>query len=196
MTSRLKPKSYAELTPAQQAQFDRIKRVRQPRPDGQFGGPFDPWIRSPEVAQRAISLGNFVWERSSVGRRIVELAIIVTGRHWRSNVEWVAHARLAREQGVSDEVIQAVFEQRMPENAPADEKLTIAVCRALHETHELPIELYRQAVDLWGEQGLMDIIQTIGFYTFVSMTLNAFDIPTEAGEPTPFPRKQDGAPQR
>ena len=42
---------------------------------------------------------------------------------------------------------------------------------------------------MWGEDGLMDIIQTIGFYTFVSMTLNAFDIPTAAGAPTPFPRE-------
>lgn len=188
MVSRLRSKSYDEMSPAQQAQYDRIKRIRQPLGDGQFGGPFDPWIRSPEVAQRAISLGNFVWERSSVGRRIVELAIIVTGRHWRSNVEWVAHARLASEQGVSDEVIQAVFERRMPEHAPEDEKLTIAVCRSLHETQELPLDLYRQAIAMWGEQGLMDIIQTIGFYTFVSMTLNAFNIPTGEGEPTPFPR--------
>lgn len=188
MTSRLQPRTFEQLSPAQQEQYDRIKRARQPRSDGQFGGPFDPWIRSPEVAQRAMSLGNFVWERTSVGRRIVELAIIVTGRHWRSNVEWVAHARLAKEQGVSDEVIQAVFEQRMPDVAPDDEKLTIAVCRSLHETRDLPMDLYQQAIDTWGEAGLMDIIQTIGYYTFVSMTLNAFDIPTAEGDPTPFPR--------
>src|SRR3954468_16664308 len=130
MASRLKPKAFDELDSAQQAQYERIKRARAPRADGQFGGPFDPWIRSPEVAERAMSLGNYIWERTSVGRRIVELAIIVTGRHWRSNVEWVAHARMAREQGISDDVIQAVFEQRLPENAPDDEKLTIAVCRA------------------------------------------------------------------
>ena len=36
----------------------------------------------------------------------------------------------------------------------------------------------------------MDIIQTIGFYTFVSMTLNAFNIPTGPGDPTPFPRAE------
>lgn len=188
MTSRLKPKSFGELSPEQQEQYERIKQMRPPRADGQFGGPFDPWIRRPEVASRAMSLGNYIWERTSVGRRIVELAIIVTGRHWRSNVEWVAHARMAREQGVSDAVIQAVFEQRMPDEAPEDEKLTIAVVRALHETQELPIELYRRAVALWGEEGLMDILQTIGFYTFVSMTLNAFNVPTGPGDPTPFPR--------
>ena len=188
MTSRLQPKTYDELTPAQQEQHDRISRARTPRSDGQIGGPFDPWIRSPEVAQRAISLGNFIWERTSVGRRIVELAIIVTGRHWRSNVEWVAHERMAREQGISDQVIQAVFEQRLPNEAPEDERLTIEVCRALHETQDLPLDLYERAIAMWGEQGLMDIIQTIGYYTFVSMTLNAFDVPTAEGEPTPFPR--------
>ena len=190
MASRLKPKPFAELTPQQQEQYERIKRARSPRADGQFGGPFDPWIRSPEVAQRAMSLGNYIWERTSVGRRIVELAIIVTGRHWRSNVEWVAHARMAKEQGVTDETIQAVFEKRMPANAPADEKLTIEVCRALHETQDLPKPLYDRAIATWGEQGLMDIIQTIGFYTFVSMTLNAFNIPTGENDPTPFPRSE------
>ncbi len=190
MTSRLQPRSPDQLTPEQREQYERIARARKPGPDGQFGGPFDPWLRSPEVARRAMSTGNFIWERTSVGRRIVELAIIVTGRHWRSNVEWVAHERMARNEGVSDEVIQAVFEQRLPDNAPADELLCIEVCRALHETRDLPIDLYRRAVDTWGEQGLMEIIQTIGFYTFVSMTLNAFNIPTGAGDPTPFPRDE------
>jgi len=191
MTSRLEAKSFDELTPEQQTQHKRIAKARSPGENGQFGGPFDPWIRSPEVAQRAMSMGNFVWERTSVGRRIVELAIIVTGRHWRSNVEWVAHSKMAQAEGVSDEVIEAVFnEQAPPESAPEDEKLTIAVCRALHETKDLPLPLYEQAVSMWGEHGLMDIIQTIGFYTFVSMTLNAFNIPTGEGDPTPFPRAE------
>jgi hypothetical protein len=48
MVSRLKAKPFAELTPAQQEQYERIKRARPPRADGQFGGPFDPWIRSPK----------------------------------------------------------------------------------------------------------------------------------------------------
>jgi 4-carboxymuconolactone decarboxylase len=190
MTSRLQAKTADELTPEQREQFDRIKRTRQPRDDGQFGGPFDPWIRSPEVAARAMSLGDYIWQRTSVGRRIVELAIIVTGRHWRSNVEWVAHERMAREQGISDEVIAAVFEQRIPTDAPEDEILTIEVCRALHETQDLPLELYQRAVTTWGEEGVMDIVQTIGFYTFVSMTLNTFNIPTGPGDATPFPRDE------
>lgn len=184
--SRLIPKTPDELTPEQREQFDRIARTRQPGPDGQFGGPFDVWIRSPEVANRAVSWGNMVWTRTVPGRRIVELAICVTGRFWESNVEWVAHEKMALDNGVAQETLDAVFEMRRPADAPADELLTIDICRVLHETHQLPEMLFQQAIATWGEQGLMDIIATIGFYTFVSMTLNAFDVPTGPGLPMPF----------
>ena len=131
--------------------------------------------------------------RVRVGDLIVVPAVHHEHRSFKTGqgidvVEWVAHERMAREQGISDEVIQAVFEQRLPGNAPEDELLTINVCRALHETQDLPLDLYEQAIARWGEQGLMEIIQTIGYYAFVSMTLNAFDIPTAEGDPTPFPR--------
>lgn len=189
--SRLEKKRPEDLTPEQREQFDRIARFRKPGVDGQLGGPFDPWVRSPEVAKRAVSLGNFIWERTTLDRRIVELAIVITARHFRSNVEWVAHTRMAREQGVADEVIDAVFARRRPENAPEDELLTYDVVTALHETHDLPIELYRRAVAAFTEQGLMELIMTIGFYGFVSLTLNAFNVPVADGAETPFPR--DGA---
>lgn len=187
--SRLRKKRPEELTPEQREQFERIARFREPGPDGQLGGPFDPWVRSPEVARRAVSLGNFIWERTTLPRRIVELAIVITARHFRSNVEWVAHTRMAREQGVRDEVINDVFARRRPVTAPADELLTYDVVTALHESHDLPIDLYHQSVDTFGEQGLMELITTIGFYGFVSLTLNAFDVPVADGADTPFPRE-------
>lgn len=186
--SRLQKKRPEELTDAQREQFERISRMRPANAEGQIGGPFDPWIRSPEVAQRAVSFGNFIWERTTLERRIVELAIIITGRHFRSNVEWAAHTRMAREQGVSDSVIDAVFAKRRPEDAPTDELLTYDVVTALHETHDLPIDLYRRAVERFGEQGLMELVTTIGFYSFVSLTLNTFNIPVAEGEKTAFPR--------
>lgn len=186
--SRLTVKRPEELTPEQLAEYDRIARARPPRANGEIGGPFDPWIRSPELAHRAVSFGNFIWERTTLPRRIVELAIIVTARFWRSNVEWAAHARLAAEHGVRPDVIDAVFAQTRPDDAPDDELLTHDVCRAIHETHELDEDLYARAVERFGEQGLVELIATIGFYTLVSMTLNVFDVPVAPGMETPFPK--------
>jgi 4-carboxymuconolactone decarboxylase len=186
--SRLILKRPEELTPQQREQFDRLTKWRKPRPEGDFGGPFDPWIRSPEVAKRAVSWGNFIWERTTLDRRLVELAIIITARFWQSNVEWVSHTKLALENGVPQEVIDSVFAERRPEKAREDELIIYDVCRSLHETHQLPLGLYQRAVNSFGERGLVEIIATIGYYTFVAMTLNAFDIGLQGGIKVPFPR--------
>ena len=184
---RLTKKKPEELTPEQREQFDRLTRMRKPDDEGQIGGPFDVWIRSPELARRAVSLGNFIWERTTLDRGLVELGIIVTARFWRSNVEWVAHAGMAAEFGISQAIIDDVFAERRPGEASVEELLVYDVSHALHDTHELPLELYEQAVEAFGEQGLVELIMAIGFYTFVSMSLNAFDVDLAPGVEAPFP---------
>jgi 4-carboxymuconolactone decarboxylase len=183
--SRLRPTAREHLSTEQQEAYDRIGKERTPRADGSFGGPFDPWIRSPELAIRAIEFGRFLWERT-LPRRLVEVAILVTGRFWRSNVEWVAHVRMALENGVARSTIDDIWNQRMPTGAPDDERLVYEVAKTLHERHELSNELYRRAVERFGERGLVDIIGVIGFYTMVSMTLNTFLVPAVGVEKQPF----------
>ncbi len=185
--SRLRPKRPEELTPEQRERHGEVAKFRAAGPDGQIGGPFDPWIRSPELSRRAMGLGNFIWERTTLERRLIELAILVTGRAWRSNVEWVAHTRLALQFGVTQATIDDIFKERRPEGAPEDERLVYDVTRALHETRDLPLDLYQRAVARFSEQGLVELVGTIGFYTFVSMTLNTFDVPMP-GVQQPFPR--------
>lgn len=186
--SRLTKKTRSELAPEQQEQFDRLTRMRQPDAEDQIGGPFDAWIRSPELCKRAVSLGNFIWQRTTLDRSLVELGILVTARFWRSNVEWVSHERMAREYGLADEVIDDIFAERRPTAAKQKELLVYDIATSLHKDHEIEKSLYDQAVKTLGEQGLIELIMTVGFYTFVSMTLNTFDVETAKGEPTPFPR--------
>jgi 4-carboxymuconolactone decarboxylase len=184
--SRLTKLDTDKLTPAQQEQFERISNIRAPRPDGFFGGPFDAWLRSPEVAKLALRFGNFVWERTVLGRRLVEFAIAVTAVCWRSNVEWMGHSRRAVELGVSEDTIASVLRGERPVNAPDDELLVYDISRAMHETHRLPDDLYRRGIDKFGEQGITDLMATIGYYSFVAMTLSAFRIEPAAEVKTPF----------
>jgi len=186
--SRLEAKQPEELTAEQREQHERVGRARTAGADGQYGGPFDPWIRVPEFGRRAMGVGDFLWQRTTIGRRVVELAILVTARFWESNVEWWAHARLARQNGVSDEVIDAIFAGARPTMAPEDELIAYDTCRSLHEHRELPADLYARAVAQFGEEGLMELVATIGFYTMVAMTLHAFDVTVPDGVDPPFSR--------
>jgi 4-carboxymuconolactone decarboxylase len=169
----------------QQEQYERMLRFVKLRPDGSLGGPFDAWMRSPEVAKLAMRFGNFVWERTVLGRRLVELAISITAAFWRSNVEW-GHSRRAIELGVSEATINDVLHGRRPESAPEDELLVYDVCRSMHQTHRLSDELYERAVAKFGERGIADLMATIGYYSFVAMTLSAFKIEPAEGTSQPF----------
>ncbi len=185
--SRLIPKSPAELDPAQREAHERIAKFRRPRADHQFGGPFDPWVRSPELARRAVDFGSFLWERTTLERRIVELAILVTARFWRSNVEWSSHAARGLEHGLAQSTLDAIMEQRRPDSRE-DEQVAHDVSRALHEAHALSPELYARGVAVFGEQGLAELCAVNGYYTLVAMTLAAFDVGLAPGAKEPFPR--------
>ena len=56
------------------------------------------------------------------------------------------------------------------------------VAKSLHEGHGLSRPLYDAAVGLLGERGLVEIIGLCGYYTLVSMTLNAFEFGLPEGE--------------
>jgi len=187
--TRLIKKPYAELTPAQQATFDEIVANRPVKPeDGHIGGPFDVWLRSPEMGKRLVGLGGFFRFRTSVDRRYIELAILVTGAHWRAQFEWFAHEPMAREAGVPETVIAAIKAGETPEFEDSGDEAAYVLANQLHNTRKLSQAAFNDAVAQFGETGVAELIGLCGFYSLVSMTLNGFDVELPEGATYPFER--------
>ena len=68
----------ATLTPEQRKARDAITSG----PRGAVRGPFNALLRSPELADRAQKLGEYVRYNSSLPPRLSDLAILVGARHW------------------------------------------------------------------------------------------------------------------
>lgn len=171
----------------QQVEYDRFIQTRKPAPNGALGGPFDPWITNPEMFRRLRGLGAMLWERTSLDRGLVELAICVTGRFWEANVEWASHAPRAIEHGVAASVLDDILAGRRPKGRAQDE-LVYDLCQTMHEKHALPRDLYDRGVAAFGERGVAELMAVMGFYTLVSMTLNAFEVQVRPGTTAPFKR--------
>ena len=135
--SRLTRKTLQELSEEQRAVFDEVVANRPVKPvDGHIGGPFDIWIRSPEMGKRLVGLGGFFRFRTSVDRRYIELAILVTGQFWQAQFEWWAHEPMARDAGVPEDIIQAIKAGTQPElNDPGD-MACYTLARELHNTRQ------------------------------------------------------------
>src|SRR5207249_5200380 len=74
--------------------------------------PAHVWLNSPGLADHAHKLGAHVRFGTDFSPRLTEIAILVTARYWTAQFEWQAHARLARQAGLAEEVIAAIAERR------------------------------------------------------------------------------------
>jgi 4-carboxymuconolactone decarboxylase len=175
--SRLPELRYDAMTTEQQRVHDEI--VAGPR--GQVVGPLQVWLHSPGLAERAQKLGAYVRFGSALPAPLAELAILVTARHWQAEFEWHAHARLARAAGIPEAVIEAIRRGAAPALTDAGSRAVHAVARELHETRSLSDATYATAAAALGRKALVDLVGLLGYYTLVSMTLNAFAVPTPDG---------------
>src|SRR5215470_15192383 len=70
-----------------------------------IAGPYNPMLRSPVFGQRMFDLLRYLRWDTSLPLRLNEFAILIVARHWRSQVEWFAHAPLAEKAGLSPALI-------------------------------------------------------------------------------------------
>lgn len=135
--------------------------------------PFIPMIRSPELMTHAQRMGEYLRYRSAVGLRISELIILIVAKHWGQPVEWSIHYPIAKREGVAEETLRALAKGYYPENMQEDEKIAYHFSTELLHNKVVSDKTWQQALDCFGEQGVMDIIGLNGYYSMLAMTMNA-----------------------
>jgi 4-carboxymuconolactone decarboxylase len=155
---------------------------------GGLVGPFNAWVHAPGVGARLLALGTVLRFGTTVERRLLELAIITVGAHWRAEFEWWAHSRMAREAGLSSEVIEAIRRGDPPPFGDDAERTVHDVAAELVATGGLGHATYTAGLALLGPSGMVELVSLCGYYTLVSFTLNAFAVPLPAGASPAWPR--------
>jgi len=79
-------------------------------------------------------------------------------------------------EGLSQDIIDAINERRQPDFDDEDEWVTYAVVNELLETKSLSDETFDTAVRRFGEENLVNIIATTGFFSMVCMTTNSVEV--------------------
>jgi 4-carboxymuconolactone decarboxylase len=153
---------------------------------GGLRGPFNAWLHAPNVGRPAQRLGEAIRYEGRLPPKLRELAILTVAARWRADYEWWAHSRIARAVGLGDETITALQDGVLPGAADADEIAVHRFATELMANHQVCDEAYREVVDLLGDSGAVELVTLIGYYTLVSMLLNAFRVPMPAGETPPF----------
>jgi 4-carboxymuconolactone decarboxylase len=173
---------YREL---QQGELDEAQRrvwadvVAGPR--GSVPPPAHVWLQSPGLADHAHKLGAHVRFGTQFTPRQTEIAILVTARYWTAQFEWSAHVRLAQRAGVPQAVIDAIAQRRPPEFSDPDDALVYDFCHAYFENHRVDDPTFEKVRARFGDRGAVDLTGLIGYYSFVSVTLNVYQVPVPPG---------------
>jgi len=169
------------LTPRQQEISDRISSRR-----GGTRGPFLVWLRSPELAEKVEALGAYCRFESSLDLRLRELSLLIAARHFDAQYSWNAHIGKAVDAGVSRESLQAVAENKEPGFTRRDEDIVYQFSTQILGEHFVSDETFAAALGEFGEQGVVDLIGSLGNFSMLAMLLNTFQVDLQAVEP-PFP---------
>jgi alkylhydroperoxidase family enzyme len=147
------------------------------RDDGALLGPWNPWIHEPQFGKPVWELTKAVASQPSLPPAVREVAILVTGAHFRSAYELYAHVIVAEHRGLSDEKLATIVAGQRPVDLTRQEAVAYDVASALVSGGVLPELTYRAAIEQFGQHGAAELSYLVGLYCLVSVTLNTFDVP-------------------
>jgi len=151
-----------------------------------IGGPYNPLLRSPVLGQRMFDLLHYLRWETSVPLKLNEFAILIIGRQWRSQVEWLAHAPLAIKAGLSPDIVAELKANKRPSNMPPQETAVYDFVTELTTKHAVADETFNRAKELLGEQQVVDLTAVAGSYVAVAMLLAMSEEGVPPGREPPF----------
>ncbi len=175
MPARIPQLERSDLQENHKPIYDAVVATR-----GTISGPFRIWLHSPEFADRAQRLGQFVRYDTSLPARLSELAILVCARFMDCQVEWSLHEQAALDGGLTVDVIDSIRHRRDPELID-DEQAVFDYSSELLATRQISDSTFAKARSHLADAQLVELTGIIGYYCTVAMTLNVFQVPLPEG---------------
>lgn len=144
-------------------------------------GPFIPLLRSPELMSRLQKVGEYLRFQSSLAPRLSEFATLCVARSWSQQFEWVIHVPLALKAGICKDTIDAIREGRRPSSMSPAEAAVHDFVAELQNTKGVAQATYDSVIAEVGDQGLIDLVGIVGYFTSMCMVLNVAHTPPESG---------------
>ena len=164
-----------QVAPKDHAIVDGIVQSR-----GALQGPFTMFLHCPELAGRLAHLGAFVRFEGSLDMRVRVLAAMTVARELDAVYVWGAQTGSARRQGVPETTITAIREKHSRGIPPEDVQI-VDFTRELMRKHRVDDATFKALQTRFGDDGLIQLTGAIGYYSMLSMTVNACELEAAPG---------------
>jgi len=165
-----------EMTPEMKAAYDFTTRLR-----GFVPGPHKIWLANPTLSRTIVGTGAYFQTESTLTKAEIEIATNMINGKWRSAYGNYEHEMIGHwAGGLAPEKVQALIIGLSTSFDDPREQVVYELTTALITPRVVPLGLYRRAKELLGDDGIVDLTILLGWFTGVSLTLAAFDVPANA----------------
>src|SRR5262252_10283016 len=145
------------------------------------GPPWSVLLRVPDQVVPALQIRLHYLNRSALGPKLTEFAILTAARRWTNNWEWNAHSTAAANAGLSADIMSAVADGRRPDRMSEDEAIVYDVSLELQNNQSISDATYAKAVAKFGEPGVVELASIQGYYAYLAMVMNVARVTVAPG---------------
>lgn len=157
--------------------YDRIAGTR-----GVVVNMFRSLLNSPDICGRVSQLGEYIRYNSPLDPAVREIAILATARECGSEYEWSQHEPVAREAGVTEEVLDAIRSGRAPMGIPPRQGVFVQAAKELLRDGTLSDVTFQAVEHLVGPLQTVDLIVLVGYYAMIARAIRALGVELEEGK--------------
>ena len=148
---------------------------------GVVPGPHKIWLANPALSRTIVPTGVYYQTESTLTKAEIEIATNVINGHWRAAYGNYEHEKIGVEKGgLAPEKVEALIAGLPTSFDDPRQQIVYELASTLAAARVVPLGLYRRARDLLGDAGIVDLTALMGWFTTVSLTLMAYDVPADA----------------
>ena len=133
---------------------------------------YNAWLQFPEFGALMIQLGDAVRTKAQLSGRLRELVVLTTSAMLGARVEFDFHVPFARNEGLADDIIEALGRGETPRFADESERIVHDANVQLVRTGALTPETREEAIAALGYRGLMALVAVVTLYVVTAYTTN------------------------
>ena len=165
-----------DMAPDTRTAYDFTVQLR-----GLVPGPHRIWLANPTLSTTIVPTGAYFQRNSTLTKAEIEIATNLVTSRWRSSYATYEHEIIGeRDGGLDPRRVEAIIAGQPTSFDDPRQQVVYELATALIAPRIVPLGLYRRAEDLLGDAGIVDVSVLLGWFTMVSMTLAAFDVPANA----------------
>lgn len=133
---------------------------------------YNAWLQFPELGEAMLRLGDALRAKGELNGRLRELVVLTTSAMLGAQVEFDFHIPFARNEGLSDELIDAINRGDVPPFADETERAVFEANVQLLRTARLSERTRDTLVATIGHEGLMQLVAAVTLYAATAWTTN------------------------